>query len=279
MTRKRAKVDAQRSNKPKPINPFGNFEAVPLYLRVGPWTLIAKVYLIVLGIIIVCTSIMAFSEYSSLSRTRLGSSKSVAWIRLLIGIYCLFIYLMVFWGEWKQGKLHATKTFTLYSWLLLCIRLFFCGIAHWNPFLLQVSEIIRYPVIVQHTTVFLLWWFVFGPFIVYLMRNDEAQLKAFLKFNRSFTLINLHGLNLVIASLDFIYDRRPMSFFDIWITILLLYIYMLFYTIHCESNNLHFYALLSPRTKWCLVTYTVGIGIFYSFLTFWNSVAVRKETF
>merc|ERR1719285_296239 len=200
----------------------------------------------------------------------------IDYARLIAGTYGFGIYIDMLFQEWKNRKLVFIKSFTIWSWLLLSIRLFLRGCSGFYPPLLFVGEILRYPVIVQHCSVFIIWWLIVGPSIFFFLRSKPEEQKAFVNWNFSFFLINVHIMAFVGAVLDFLVDARQVSQFEVWLCFAMGFGYLLFYTTHCESCGLHFYAVFSPRTKLCLISYTMVLFFYAVVLNICNSVASSR---
>merc|ERR1719419_294642 len=148
----------------------GMFDSMPLFLRVGPWSNVAKMYIVVFGFTIIFTAYQAFTEGWStmwvlIKNSGTASNETVAFLRVIAGLYGFILFANTLISEFRFGTFFATKSFTMYSWVLLSARLMFGGLSKWYPSLLFFGEVLRYPVIVQHTTVLILWWLVVGPTI------------------------------------------------------------------------------------------------------------------
>ena len=90
-----------------------------------------------------------------------------------------------------------------------------------------------------------------------------------MKFNFSFGLLNVHALNLVIAVIEFLATGVTLSFFDLWASLAICFIYIIFYLFVLDANGIHLYIVFTPRTKWCAVTYSAMMGLFVGFYYFW----------
>jgi len=255
-----------------------DFDMIPVWLRVGPWSIVAKVYILVIGVVVASTAHHASTKgwmgfQVLVSEMRGHENEMIDYARVIAGTYGFGIYSDMVYQEWKLGKFVFIKSYTIWSWLLLSIRLFLRGCSGFYPPLLFVGEILRYPAIVQHSSVFIIWWLIVGPSIWYFLRSKPEQQKAFVNWNFSFFLINVHIMAFVGAVLDFLVDVRQISQFDVWLCFAMGYGYLVFYTAHCESCGLHFYAVFSPRTKWCFISYTMVLFFYAVVLTICNSVA------
>jgi len=139
-----------------------NFDGIPEWLRVGPWSVVAKVYLLVIGGIILSTGYHASTKGWTrlqvlVNEMRSNENEMIDYARLIAGTYGFGLYIDMLFNEWKTEKFCFIKSYTIWSWLLLSTRLLIRGCSVFNPSLLLIGEMLRYPVIVQHITVFVIW--------------------------------------------------------------------------------------------------------------------------
>ena len=133
-------------------------------------------------------------------------------------------------------------------------------------------NIVLFPSLVGNSLTVVVWWLVLVPLITYLFKTPKAK-KDFWDFNTSFMLINVHLLNLLFASTDFLTYGRTLSMFDLWMGLAVALAYVLMYLFVLDPAGWHFYIILTPRTPWCVVVYSGIIGLYYGFYCMWNEVA------
>lgn len=125
-----------------------------------------------------------------------------------------------------------------------------------------MGEYLRFPSVVGACITTTVWWLALFPLLYAYMPGGPTAKARFLKFNGSFFLINVHLLNLPLALYGHLGSYRPLTFSDLWIGILTAYLYVLFYLLVLDPKGLHFYIILSPRTKACVIVYSLLLALY-----------------
>jgi hypothetical protein len=222
--------------------------------------------------------------------------------RLVIGVYMLlfaagFIYQT---GPWPLC------TYTMTSWNILTLRFltaFIAGTEYSPSWLRTVSAVLRYPALVMNTitgkcspeccwrsnqlnpylmctflppfssrfTLFAVtvWWTLIVPVILHLL-HDEEKKKNFRKFNSSFGLVNIHAINLPIALVEFLASGVQLTYQDLHVAFLIGYLYVLFYLNFLDAKGIQLYLIFTPRTRWCVVTFSLLPVLYVAFFKSYN---------
>jgi hypothetical protein len=114
-------------------------------------------------------------------------------------------------------------------------------------------------------------------FVFYGITDGAKGRERFWKFNTSFGLINLHLLNLPMCAIEFLAARKCLNFFDLWVSLVIALCYVLFYLNVLDANGFHFYIVFTPRTKWCLVSFSSIVIMYYGIYLGWNKALVHFE--
>ena len=142
---------------------------------------------------------------------------------------------------------------------------------------------LRFPCIVQNSITVLVWWLVLVPAIYFTLPKAGSKTgqegssgvgprRAFAKFNCSPFLINVHLLNLPLALCDSLLRPRLLTPADLWIGFAFGMVYCLFYLLCLDRNGIHFYIILSPRTKLCFLSYGTILALYYGVFLGYNSL-------
>jgi len=160
----------------------------------------------------------------------------------------------------RKWSLYPYASFTLVSWSLLTLRFLAVLVAPHSPIAAAVGEVLRFPTLAAATTTTLLWNFVL-QFVIYWAMPTPAQRAQFVRFNRQFSLMNIHILNLPLALLSHCCSLRPLVFFDLWVSSALFYLYALFYLLVLDPLGVHMYPVFTPRTPLCAIPYALLVGL------------------
>ena len=160
-------------------------------------------------------------------------------------------------------------SYTITSWNLLWLRMFFASIG--SPHFKFIARLFKFPALAGCTITVSIWWSILVPLIHYLMGDKQKQ-KAFWEFNTSFLLLNIHLLNLPLSVVEFVLSGSRLVFFDIWIGLSVAFLYIIFYLAFLDSRGIHLYIILTPRTPWCFIVYSIILSIYYACYVGWNSV-------
>ena len=123
------------------------------------------------------------------------------------------------------------------------------------------------------TLTVVIWWTVLTPLITALIGDKQKQDK-FKEFNSSSLLLNIHGVNLPIAAIEFYLSSSKFVFFDLWIALLICFSYMIFYLFVLDARGIHLYIIFTPRTHYCFLIYSLALSIFYLCYIGWNNIFI-----
>ena len=116
----------------------------------------------------------------------------------------------------------------------------------------------------------IIWWIALVPLISYLIKDRADDKRRFFKFNSSFLLLNLHLAIMPITIVEFLYSYHALHFFDLWTSILVAMLYLLFYLNVLDAKGYHFYIILTPRTPLCFISYSLVLLIYYGVYQYSN---------
>ncbi len=154
-------------------------------------------------------------------------------------------------------------SYTLTSWNLLSLRLLLAWAAEGSSSLLlrQAALVIRFPALVGNAVTVIVWWTVLVP-VIWVLIGDAAKRRGFLLFNIKPFLLLVHLWNLPMALVDFVASGQEFYMFDLWCGFAVVVAYMVFYLNYLDRHGLHFYIVFTPRTPWCVVTYSAVLVIY-----------------
>jgi len=229
------------------------FDIFPEWLRVGPWSPTAIIFIFCFGIWLLWSGSDAVATMPTEPVSDMVDNKLARGSRFLAAIYCAFIMAraMRSFGWWPF------VSYTMVAYTLLAFRLLASAIG-----LQFFAEVLRFPVLAMAWVTTTVWWLILVPLILVAMPGGREARWGFVKFNFSPFLINVHLLNLPIAMLDHRTAYRPLRFCDLWVSLLVAYAYMFFYLNVLDKNGIHFYIILSPRPWWCFLVYAAVVGIY-----------------
>ncbi|KAL7488359.1 hypothetical protein ACHAW6_013948 [Cyclotella cf. meneghiniana] len=198
----------------------GWFDWLPLWMRVGPWSLP-----FVLSLVAFYTALLWFRptplefepsaiinyEKENEAPYFMGMPKTTA-VDLAIFLWGLVVILHA-----KLTMLSVSAffiSFTGWSWMLITSRagLEFFVWAFYNRSnqlstrLATLGSSLRLVTITNATIVCTIWNFVLLPIIYFVSMPPGEKRKNFLKFNFGFFMTNIHGLNLPLAYLNILSD-------------------------------------------------------------------------
>mmetsp|Transcript_12546 Transcript_12546/g.18950 ORF Transcript_12546/g.18950 Transcript_12546/m.18950 type:complete len:255 (-) Transcript_12546:218-982(-) len=243
---------------------LGSFlHRIPQEFKSGPWHPFSIVYLIVFA-----TSLFTcyFDVQDHYSHVYFGDKyEFIPYFRLMGGYYCLaMLIVLIYNAGWLP-----IASYTVTSWNLLTARLILSYLGHVGfEWCHHLANYLLFPALVGCTITVVVWWSVLVPLIHTFL--DPHKKVGFWKFNTSFMLLNLHGMNLVFAALDFLGGGRTLNYYDLWSALLVAFIYVVFYLHVLDPAGYHFYIILTPRTPWCVVVYSSIIGLYYATFVGWN---------
>uniref|UniRef100_A0A0G4IBC4 Uncharacterized protein n=1 Tax=Chromera velia CCMP2878 TaxID=1169474 RepID=A0A0G4IBC4_9ALVE len=250
-----------------------NVNLVPERLRIGPWSVFAHLFVIGVGIFLVLLSPSAVATGGELKAPSPGEflSMNPPGLFYLVGTFwCWFVLAYMFcfvgWGP--------MMSYTMWSWSLLTLRYTFAttgasGIL-WLAWTEWLAEALRFVALANACITFFLWWLILVPFIYYT--QDAEGRRAFVKLNLSFFLMNIHVLNFPLALLDFLYNARTLILFDLWVALLVAWVYLTFYLYVLDKIGVHLYVILTPRTPLCALNYTLVLLIYVGIFAALNGI-------
>ena len=218
---------------------MGFFDFVPRYLRAGPWTTVAPIFIS----IIVAKLIYWMPQQSSfhLDDEVLSThplAYSAFWVYNVITFFWMKIILLS--SIRKRGP-GVVLTYTIQSWIMLTIRHGLSALAPFLPrnhFLLWMNELLRFPALATASVTFFYWNFIIAPLIYYNFQKDKRR--DFLKFNFSFRLIQLHFFNVIFATMNTVVtSSRAFQFVDLWCALAGAVGYALLYLLILDRIGVH----------------------------------------
>ena len=242
-----------------------DFTKFPLWLREGPWTWEAKGTLAVVSLGLVLSfpkALDAFVVEDGLEEVNWAYGGGAAF---LVGV-------LAYMG--KNIGYGPLVSFTMMSWCLTTMR-YMLGIFGGSYASRVLASLLRFPSVAQHTVVVTIWWLVLVPLLGATM--DKRGRRNFAKFNTRPFLLSVHLLDLPLAAADACYFHpRRLNFADFWAAALVAFTYVLFYLLFLDPQGLHFYIILSPRTRFTPIVYGSILLYYYAIFHFWDAVAARR---
>ena len=242
---------------------------------VGPWSPLSYAFLMfAIGLIV-------YQSHEAINIMPVFNPKPEydegdGWWRFVLFLYGVGIiyYVIKNVGWWPM------YSFTMMSWSLFTFRYLFSSLYHLDlgiSYFYILSEALRFPALVCNSITVSIWWTILVPSISFFIRHQmgPSKLKAFMKWNFSPTLINIHLLNLPLCAIDHYLHPRQLTTFDLWMSLIIAIAYVLFYLFYMDPLGLHFYhIILSPRPHWCFIPYTLTLSLFPLFQWLWNQSIV-----
>lgn len=254
-----------------------HYSQVPEKLRVGPWNTVMPFF-----IVLVIAGVVYMKPESILEQMETVSVYPEP--------YSNWWYYNLFAGIWMSSfilyclstKVWIITTYTIQSWIYLSLRHCLTALAPFltqGHFLVQCNEFLRFPSLATATITFTLWNFLIAP-IIYILMETPKKKHDFVLFNLSFRLIQLHVFNIVFAILNNISvsPRRSFTYSDLWCSIALAAVYLLFYMLILDRLGVHLYPMFSPRFKFVIGSISSAIGLYYVCFLGWNK-AIKNGTF
>jgi hypothetical protein len=248
---------------------------VPEKFKTGPWCLAAHMYIFLyFAGLTYSYDKVTFDELLEVS-TNENLPSWISLFRLLCSLYCFAITVVLVY----YAGLLPLASYTLTSWNLLTLRLFtaFLGDLGYE-WAFNLSQVVLFPALVGCSITCTIWWLVLTPLISNLLKQKLKDHVEFWKWNTSFFLLNLHGMMLVFAATDYVYCGRHLVPFDLWLGLLVAFVYVLFYLLILDPLGFHFYIILTPRTSYCVVSYSLILLTYYSCYLGWNNVSKYLNT-
>eukprot|EP00928_Gymnodinium_smaydae_P073141 TRINITY_DN56382_c0_g1_i1.p1 TRINITY_DN56382_c0_g1~~TRINITY_DN56382_c0_g1_i1.p1 ORF type:complete len:345 (-),score=67.50 TRINITY_DN56382_c0_g1_i1:70-1104(-) len=240
-----------------------DFSMFPEYLRIGPWHLNAKLYLLAVAVAIAWYAPRAVESLRTevqIPHTSAGVAEKLDLLggqlraaQAALCLYCVLVHGMAVktMGWWPY------VSYTMVAYFLLTLRLAALALGF-----VAFADAIRFPVLVMACITTTVWWLILVPLMCLFMPGGNKARRRFMKFNFSPFLFNVHLLNLPIAVLDHYLSWRPLVAWDLWFAIMLAFAYALWYLFALDANGMHFYIILSPRPWWCVFCYSMVFAIY-----------------
>jgi hypothetical protein len=244
-------------------------ERVPLRFREGPWSPVAWMYLLSFFSFLVYSYPTAMASMKDIHEEDSRQNTTLFAFRVFSALWGVFILitLLINTGLWPL------ISYTLTTWNLLWLRMVFASLSSVaslsNTNTRFIARALKFPSLVGCTTTVTIWWTVLVPLIHYLMGEKQKQLE-FWNFNTSFLLLNIHLVNLPLAGIEFYLSSSKLVFFDLWVSLLVAFVYIIFYLGILDARGIHLYIILTPRTHWCFASYSLVLCIYYSCFVGWN---------
>ena len=245
----------------------GWFDWLPLRMRVGYWSPVAVMFLVVFYY-----SIYAYMpqplEFPVLSR----EVDSFWWkADCFVGVWCIFV---VVYASRSMGSIGGFYiSYTGWSWIILASRALLdassevIAPSHANlaKSMATLASSLRFPASVAAFVTFTIWNFVLLPIICFLATPPGEKREKFLRFNFGFFMTNIHILNLPLAMVNNIYGGSTRTFgeSDLWMGCLVVALYTVLYLFVMDRIGLHFYPIFCPRSASCALSFGSVLYLYY----------------
>ena len=243
-------------------------ESFPLYLRRGPWSPFAIIFLLGILMFILGTFDEALKSLEQIVHEEPAGGDLIQYYRIIVSLYSLLVFVAatISIGYWPN------VTYTFWSWNIMTARLILSYFSRYysNSFCKIIAIALRFPSLVGCTITVFVWWLILVPVIHHHLSVKKRQ--QFWNFNTSFVLINVHGVNLLFSSVEFILCKTSLVFFDFWMGITIGYIYIIFYLFYLDAKGIHLYIVFSPRTHYCILSYSLLVLMYFGTYKLWNGI-------
>jgi hypothetical protein len=160
-------------------------------------------------------------------------------------------------------------SFTMTSFALITTHCLGAALSPWSAAAAAVARALRFPMLAFNGVTFCVWWGVLFPGGTFLLRGRARA--GFVKMQREWGMVNIHGLNLALAVVQGLLvlphgaeRAEPFGFFDLWIAVACAVAYLFFYIAYLEPSGAHLYIILSPRTPLALPVYALLLASIFS---------------
>jgi len=238
-----------------------DFSLFPEFLRVGPWSVSAYATLGLLTLWLLACAGTAWESHKATLALEMEAPTSLRLAQLVLAAYAIFVNVHAY----QKAGWYPFASYTMAGYVLLTLRFALGGLgATW------LSEPLRLPALTMALVTTSVWWLVLVPIFLVMFPAGSGKRKKFMEFNFTFFLVNVHLLNTPLALFDHWSTARPLVFADLWLAVLLAFLYCLFYLLVLDARGFHFYIILSPRPWWCCFVYAAIIGIYVAVYTAWK---------
>lgn len=248
----------------------GWFDWVPRYLRVGPWSPTAPLFLVSLF-----ASMYIFKPRMDLPVTAPPAFTAWWWVNVCVSIWCCVLVAYSI-ADKNLSIWPFIISYTGWSWSILGLRAgcSALGALLGSAWLDLFSEALRFPVVAGAVITFFVWNFLLLPVMLFGGAFKTAeQRKGFIRFNFGFFMTNVHGANFPLAMLNTVVGdgARTLAPFDLWCALSVVCAYAILYLFILDRLGVHLYPMFSPRTHFCSVGYSALFALYYALYSGLNS--------
>lgn len=209
--------------------------------------------------------------------------------KIFLLIFLSYFFASFFLNQTKKGTLYVFLTlvvprpfklctYTSQSYMVLTIRYTLTALSPLldpqNP-IVYLNEALRFPSLIFATVTCSIWNLIMIPLLYSLLKTKEKR-DGFVKWNLSFHMTQVHAFNIIFSVLlnVMISPPRQKSFNtnDLWFACTIALMYQLFYVFFLDRVGVHFYPILSPRTHFIIITWTVTYAVYFIGFHGWNRV-------
>jgi len=284
----------------------GHFDWIPAKYRIGPWSPAATAYLAFFWCACLWSGVYFYSDarrpwWPALVTTAAAASGALPpetatttfadvleypgpwtgpWC-YQVAAFAWMVYIMYTILYSPLGSA-VWMTYTIQSWTLMTVRHGLCVLAPWSRWALNVAEWIRFPVACSATITFTVWNVAIMPVIYFYACSTPLQKRNFLKFAFSFTLNNIHILNIVLCCLNcgtWANPPRRLEYMDFYVAMISMLLYMSWYLFVLDRLGVHLYPIFSPRTGAAVVitVWSALIALYYTTFRVWQRYLLPNE--
>lgn len=257
---------------------FSFLDNIPKNLREGPWSKVAVIYFTI--VLVYLTYV--FGDATKSFHTTINDevlrteeeSTLFSFMKLLGSLWCFFILSSILYGT----GFWPLVSYTITSWNFLSLRLLFSFLTKYvvnkaaKRSLAICARLFKFPALVGCVITVSVWWCILVPVIHYNL--EKKYRNGFMSFNLSFILLNIHLFNLPLAVFEFVYSQSSFEFFDLWIGLVVAFMYVMFYLLVLDPKGIHLYIVLTPRTRYCFIVFSAILGLYYIIFNVMNSLII-----
>lgn len=254
---------------------------LPKHLIEGPWKPLVTSTMIFLVCLVFYLTIDANIKYASSSDKDITieflgdksySAFNMAWC-YNASIFCWMLY-VCFAIYNKYSGFGPWIFFTLWSWTIMCIRHGLCALAPFLPSARILIGMLRFPVLLSSSITFGVWNFMLMPLIAIGFLEGKRR-SNFLRFSFSWTMCQVHLLNIVFAYLNCVWaepNAQGLHLGDVNAGVVYITTYMLFYYFILDRIGVQIYPIFSPRTYIAIPSFFTTAGICVGNYIYWNKM-------
>lgn len=256
---------------------MGYFDWVPEHFRVGPWSVVAVVYLTILFYVALLAGAYFVSSLSQpwwpidLAKIEYSVAYTAKWWYHVAASFWMIYVLRLIW----EGplSLRAWGTYTVQSWTLLLLRHVLCALAPFSHHFTLLAEYTRFPVACSATVTFVVWNFVLFPVCYLFLLPTAEQKERFWKFCTSFRLVQIHGFNIVFCLLNVYWASPPRALqaIDLYFAVMSVMIYLAWYLWFLDRLGVHLYPIFTPRDgRLVIISWSLLLGVYLGIFEVWR---------